>query len=72
LLEVKDTYQGKVHKTCPNNSAIARTWRDEQSLRNLLDDVALVAAGPGGKDKVVATCLEVGDIEKIVPACEPE
>ncbi|EXJ91774.1 hypothetical protein A1O3_00324 [Capronia epimyces CBS 606.96] len=63
LLEVKDPSQGKAHKTPANHSELttataARSWRDEQSLRNFLDDVALVAAGPGGKDKVAAVCLE--------------
>ncbi|KIW22049.1 uncharacterized protein PV07_12554 [Cladophialophora immunda] len=58
LLEVKSQSQGKAHITRSKDIVMARPWRDEQSLRNFLNDAALVAAGPGGKDNVVATCLE--------------
>ena len=54
LLEVKDQSQGTARKTRPNDSIVARSWRDEQSLRNFLDVVALVAAGPGGKAKLLS------------------
>jgi len=71
-LEVKDQSRGKVLKTRPSNSTVARSWRDEQSLRNFLDDVALVAAGSGSKDNCRSCLPGVGNNEKFVRPSGPE
>jgi hypothetical protein len=69
LLELKACSQG--------TSTRARFGQDDddvlpggdlsrQMVRDFLDDIALVAAGKGGKDNVSAACMEIRDQDQIV------
>ena len=65
LLELKRRSQGKCTKMAMSNTRALHEYRANQtypySVRDFLDDIALVASGSGGADNVTAACLEISD-----------
>lgn len=65
LLELKRRSQGTSAKMAMSNTRAlhedARNKIYPHSVRDLLDDIALVASGNGGADNVTAACLEISD-----------
>lgn len=65
FLEIKRRSQGKCVKMDMSNANALRSPAPKSiypyPVRDLLDDIALVASGSGGADNVTAACLEIHD-----------
>lgn len=66
LLELKNRAQGMMFRADTSGGGggthSAKSSLYPYSTQDLLDDLALIAAGPGGKDNVTGACLEVDSV----------
>jgi len=66
LLELKNRAQGRLFRADSCNevgdAASATSGVHPYATENLLDDLALIVAGPGGRENVTAACLEVESV----------